>query len=106
MIALSPLNGFVRQTPFRMETVTSVLSSFRENDFLASIDLKDAYFQIPIHRSLSKWLRFVSGGVVYQFRVLCFGLSTAPQVFTKVFEAISVWAYGHGIRLLRYINDW
>ena len=51
VIDLSPLNGFVRQTPFEMEAAASVLLSVREGDFLASMDLKDAYFQIPIHRS-------------------------------------------------------
>ena len=106
VIDLSPLNGFVRQTPFKMETVTSVLSAIRGGDFLASIDLRDAYFQIPVHRSSRKYLRFLSCGTVYQFKVLCFGLSTAPQVFTKVFAPISAWAHRHGIRLLRYLDDW
>ena len=106
VIDLSPLNVSVLQTPFRMETVASVLSSIRGGDFLASIDLKDAYFQIPVHRSSRKFLRFLSGGVVYQFKVLCFGLSTAPQVFTRVFGPISAWAHAHGIRLLRYLDDW
>ena len=45
-------------------------------------------------------------GTVYQFRALCFGLSTAPQVFTSVFAAVSAWAHSHGIRLLRYLDDW
>ena len=89
-----------------METVASVLLSVREGDFLASLDLKDAYFQIPIHRSSRKLLRFTSEGTVYQFRALCFGLSTAPQVFTRVFAAVSVWSHSHGIRLLRYLDDW
>ena len=35
-----------------METVASVLLSVREGDFPASLDLKDAYFQIPIHPSI------------------------------------------------------
>ena len=51
VIDLSPLNEFVHQTPFRMETPNSVLLAVRKNDFLASIDLKDAYFQIPVHPS-------------------------------------------------------
>ena len=106
VIDLSPLNRFVRLTPFRMETVTSVLASIREGDFMSSIDLRDAYFQIPIHRSSRKWLRFLSGGTVYQFKALCFGLCTAPQVFTQVFVTISSWAHAHGIRLLRYLDDW
>ena len=64
VIDLSPLNRFIRLTPFKMETVASVLASIREDDFMASIDLRDAYFQIPIHRLSRKWLRFLSGGVV------------------------------------------
>ena len=89
MINLSHLNEFVLQTPFKMETVASVLLSVRERDFLASIDLKDAYFQIPVHQSSRKLLRFLSRGTVYQFKALCFGPSTAPQVFTRVFAAVT-----------------
>ena len=101
MIDLSHLNEFVLQTPFKMETVNSVLLSVREGDFLASIDLKDAYFQIPVHQSSRKLLRFLSEGTVFQFKALCFGLATVPQVFTRVFAAVSAWAHSHGIRLLR-----
>ena len=106
VIDLSHLNDFVQLTPFKMETVALVLLSVREGDFLASLDLKDAYFQIPIHGSSRKLLRFMSEGTVYQFKALCFGLSTAPQVFTRVFAAVSAWAHSRGIRLLRYLDDW
>ena len=106
VIDLSHLNDFVQLTPFKMETVASVLLSVREGDFLASLDLKDAYFQIPIHGSSRKLLRFMSEGTVYEFKALCFGLSTAPQVFTRVFAAVSAWAHARGIRLLRYLADW
>ena len=106
VIDLSPLNEFVQQTLFRMETPNSVLLTVRKNDFLASIDLKDAYFQIPVHPSSRKLLRFVSNDTVYQFKALCFRLSTAPQVFTRVFVAVSSWAHARGIRLPRYLDDW
>ena len=92
VIDLSHLNEFVQLTRFKMETVTSVLVSVREGDFLASLDLKDAYFQIPIHRSSKKLLRFTSEGTVYQFRALCFGLSTTPHVITRGFVVVSAWA--------------
>ena len=104
VIDLSHFNDFVQLTSFKMETVASVLLSVREGDFLASLDLKDAYFQIPIHGSSRKLLRFMSEGTVYQFKALCFGLSTAPQVFTRVFAAVSAWAHFRGIRLLRYLG--
>ena len=50
----SHLNEFIHLTPFMMVTVASVLLSVREGDFLASLDLKDAYLQIPIPYSLRK----------------------------------------------------
>ena len=106
VIDLSHLNEFVQLTRFKMETDASVLLSVREGDFLASLDLKDVYFQIPIHPSSRKLLRYTSEETVYQFRALCFGLSTAPQVFTRVFAAVSSWAHSHGIRFLRYLDDW
>ena len=103
VIDLSSLN----QTPFRMETPSSVLLAVRKGDLLASVDLKDAYFLIPVHPSSRKLLRFVSNGTVYQFKALCFRLSTAPQVlFTRVFAAVSAWAHSRGVRLLRYLDDW
>ena len=104
VIDLSLFNEFVQQTSFKMETASSVLLSMRKDDFLASIDLKDAYFQIPVHVSSRKWLCFVSNGMVHQFRVLCFGLSTAPQVFTRVLATVSAWAHARGVRLLRYLK--
>ena len=77
-IDLSTLNNFVVRTPFRMETTQSVLRSIRRNDWMVSVDLKDAYLQVPIHPSSRRFLRFVEGGRTWQFRVLCFGLTTAP----------------------------
>ena len=44
VIDLSHLNEFVQLTRFMMETVASVQLSVREGDFLASLDLKYAYF--------------------------------------------------------------
>ena len=72
VIDLSHLNDFVQLTSFKMETVASVLLSVREGDFLASLDLKDAYFQIPIHGSSRKLLRFMSEEVSrYDHRYQC-----------------------------------
>ena len=73
---------------------------------MISIDLKDAFLQVPIHPSSRKFLRFSAGGRVWQFRVLCFGLTTAPQVFTRVMAPISVWLHQLGVRILRYFDDW
>ena len=75
---LKNLNAHIHAPHFRMFTTNSVLSSVRKGDYAFKIDLKDAYFHVPIHPSSRKYLRFAFENKVYQFRVLPFGLNTAP----------------------------
>ena len=106
IVDLSTLNLSVDQTSFRMETAQTLFRSLRRNDWMASIDLRDAYLPIPIHRASRSFLRFTAGGRTWQFRVLCFGLSTAPQVFTRVKALVSGFLHQLGVRMLRYLDDW
>ena len=46
------------------------------------------------------------GGVSYRFRVLCFGLTTAPHVFTQLMAPISAFLHRYGVKMLRYLDDW
>ena len=62
IIDLSALNGFVTLTKFWMETVTSVLGSIQRGDWMFLLDLKDAYFQIPIHPDSHPYIWFVLEG--------------------------------------------
>ena len=73
---------------------------------MASIDLKEAYLQVPIHPESRPFLRFVAQGRVYQFTALCFGLSTAPQVFTQVMAPVSAILHSWGICMHRYLDYW
>ena len=106
IIDLSTLNTFIVSQRFHMETPQSVLRSIRQGDWMISLDLQDAYLQVPIHPESRRYLRFTMGGVPYQFRVLCFGLTTAPQVFTRLMAPISAILHRYGIRILRYLDDW
>ena len=106
VIDLSLLNHFVDVSHFRMETIQSVLLSVRQGDWMASIDLREAYLQVPVHPESRRFLRFVAHGRAYQFTALCFGLSTAPQVFTRVMAPVSAILHSLGIRMRRYLDDW
>ena len=93
-------------TKFTMESPSTVLQSIRKGDWMISIDLQDAYFLVPMHPDSRKYLRFVFAGKVFQFRALCFGLSTAPQVFTRVFAAVARRLRLASVRVLLYLDDW
>ena len=106
VIDLSTLNLRIQRTSFKMETLQSALLSVRPGDWVVSLDLRDAYLQVPMHPDSCKFLRFMVGGKVYQFKVLCFGLSTAPKVFTRVMAPVSAILHRMGVRLRRYLDDW
>ena len=106
IIDLSILNSYITSSHFHMETPQSVLRSIRPGGWMVSLDLQDAYLQVPVHRDSRRYLRFVIEGRAYQFRVLCFGLTTAPQVFTRIMAPVSAILYKCGVRMLRYLDDW
>ena len=106
VIDLSHLIRFVDVSPFQMEPIQSVLLSVRQGDWMASIDLMEAYLQVPIPPVSRHFLRFMFQDTVYQFQALCFGLSTAPQVFTRVLAPVSAILHSMGFRMRRYLADW
>ena len=55
---------------------------------MASIDLKDAYYSVPICRNHQKFLKFEWNGFLYQF--VCFpnGLALCPRKFTKLLKPV------------------
>ena len=106
IIDLSTLNLFITSSRFHMETPRSVLNSIRPGDWMVSLDLQDTYLQVPVHHDSRRFLRFVLDGKPFQFRVLCFGLTTAPQVFTRIMAPVSAILHRHGVRMLRYLDDW
>ncbi|XP_067307869.1 uncharacterized protein [Pseudorasbora parva] len=58
---------------------------------------------LPQHRP---FLRLAFEGKAYQYKVLPFGLSLSPRVFTKVAEAAIVPLRERGVRILNYLDGW
>ena len=69
------------------------------------IDLKDAYFVVPVWKDHRKYLRFVWKGSLLEFACLPFGQSAAPRLFTKVLKPVVALLRRAGIRLIIYLDD-
>ena len=63
---------------------TQVLSALDTGYWMVVLNVQDAYFHIPVLQAHKHYLRFTVGEQHFQFDVLPFGLTSAPQVFTKV----------------------
>ncbi|VDI62494.1 Hypothetical predicted protein [Mytilus galloprovincialis] len=106
VINLKPLNQYLRKQHFKMDTLTKVLNLVKPQDWALSLDLKDAYLHIPVHKTHRKFLRFCIQGKCYQFVALCFGPSQAPRVFTKIVTVVAAHLRIQNIRLATYLDDW
>ena len=71
-----------------METLNTALKLIGEGCFMASIDLKDACYSVPIHEEHKKLLLFEWKGQVFEFDALPNGLALAPRQFAKLLEPI------------------
>ncbi|KAL1259013.1 hypothetical protein QQF64_009590, partial [Cirrhinus molitorella] len=89
-----------------MLTARRIVSCVHHQDWFAAIDLKDAYFHVSILPRHRPFLRFAFEGRAYQYKVLPFGLSLSPRVFTKVAEGTLSPLWQKGIRILNYLDDW
>ncbi|KAK2553629.1 Gag-Pol polyprotein [Acropora cervicornis] len=88
-----------------MEGLNTLLDLLSGSEFFTTIDLKDAYFSIPIHADHYKYLRFEWNSTLFEFICLPFGLSLAPRVFTKVLKPFVASIRNKGIRLVIYLDD-
>ena len=61
VINLKALNFWVQPQHFKMEGIHTLREIVAEGEWLAKLDLKDAYFTVPIFRDHQKYLRFCSG---------------------------------------------
>ncbi|XP_041453564.1 uncharacterized protein LOC121406623 [Lytechinus variegatus] len=78
------INEFIQPDHFRMETLASILPSLKASDWAASLDLRDAYFHIPIHPASRDLLGFR---------------------FTLVVTAVAAHLRKRGLRLFVYLDD-
>src|SRR4029434_10784530 len=89
-----------------MLTPRRLVQFIRPNDWFITIELKDAYFHVPIHHRHRRYLRFAFGGIANQFNALPFGLALAQSVFPKCVAAAIAPLRLRGLRVYNYLDDW
>jgi hypothetical protein len=66
---------------FKMETTRSVATAIQPKDWAVSLDLRDAYFYIPMHPDYQHFLRFSHEGKLYQSPGSAFRTGFGPSDF-------------------------
>ena len=105
ILDLSDLNKSVVYQHFKMDNIHTALTLISPNCFVASVDLRDAYYTVPIHPDSRKYLRFMWNGTLWQFKVLPNGLSSAPRLFTKILKPVFAKLREQGHIVVGYLDD-
>ena len=72
---------------------------------MASIDLSNAYYSVPITEEYRYFLRYVWQDELFQFKVLPNGLSSAPRIFKKILKPVYAHLRQLGHIACGYIDD-
>jgi hypothetical protein len=102
---LKKLNAFIPYVHFKMETFQMLPQMIQPGDWMVKIDLKDAYFCVPIAEQCQKYLRFQWLGKTYQFQAMAFGLGPGPLIFTKIMKVPMGILRRLGFRMMIYLDD-
>ncbi|KAG7309814.1 hypothetical protein JYU34_004322 [Plutella xylostella] len=105
ILNLKGLNKFIETKHFKLEDLRTVIKLVNPNCFMCTLDLKDAYFLLPIAAQDRKYLRFNWKSNLYEFLVLPFGLNVAPYIFTKLLKPVMKYLRLLGFMSVIYIDD-
>ena len=105
VLNLKSLNAFVTYHHFKMDTVWTAINMMKPNCFMASIDLKGAYYSIPICQDHQKFLKFSWKGKYYKFTAFPNGLALCPRKFTKLLKPVYAYLRSLGHLSVAYIDD-
>ena len=105
VVNVMDLNRNIPYQHFKMEGLFLLKEMLLPGDKMCKIDLKDAYFAIPLSVKSRKYVRFQWKGLLYEFCCLCFGLSPAPLVFTKLLKVPISLLRKLNVRIIIYLDD-
>ena len=105
ILNLKKLNVDITYKHFKMESLQSALQLVTPNCFMTSVDLKDAYYSVPIAQEDMKYLRFWWKDSLYEYKALPNGLALAPRKFTKLLKPVFAKLRTLGYMSTAFIDD-
>ena len=88
ILNLQYLDEFVEYKHFKMESLEDVFKIIKKDVWMASVDLKDAFFTIPVHILHQKYFKYEWFNQLYKFLGMPNGYSDAMRTFTKMLKLV------------------
>lgn len=101
---LRKVNEVTKKDGYPLPLVDGLLARLSETRFITSLDLKDAFWQVPLEEKSRSITAFaVPGRPQYQFRVMPFGCCNATQTMCKLMDRVI--PYQLHDRIFVYLDD-
>ena len=88
ILNLKDFNENIDYHHFKMDTFECAIKLIKPNCYMASVDLRHAYYSVYISEEDQVKLRFVFKGKVFQYVCLANGISSAPRFFSKLIKSV------------------
>ena len=105
VINLKHLNNFISHKHFKMEGLNLLQNMLQTGEYMCKLDLKDAYFCVPLKTESRKYVRFQWEETLYEHLCLGFGLGPAPLIFTEILKVPISLLKWLQIRVIIYLDD-
>ena len=99
------LNQFVHHIHFKMESLYDVLCLIQPGVRMGSVDLKDAYYSIPVHQAYKRYFTCYWQGRFYEYNRMPNGYAQAPLLFTKILKHPFAMLRKQGLLSVMYLDD-
>ena len=88
VLNLKELNKHIPYKHFKMENFEQAIRLVHSGDYLASVDLRHAYYTVKVAEEQQQFLCFKWEDNIYQFTCLPSGISEGPRIFTKLMKPV------------------
>lgn len=75
------LNGVTKRNAYPLPKIDKALNEVAQHKWFCSVDLRDGFWQIPLHPNSIEKTAFTTPLGLYEFLVMPFGLTNAPATF-------------------------
>lgn len=82
------INALTKKDSYRMRDMRGIFHRLESAKFFSVIDLKDAYFQIPLKKESRDYTAFRTSKGLYRFKVCPFGLTNAPFSMCRLMDKV------------------
>ena len=104
ILNLKNFNKFICYRHFKIESIQNVLNAIKKDTFVASIDLKDAFYSVPVAAHHQKYLKIFANEYL-NFTCLPNGYGPAMRIFTKIMKAPFSVLRMQGYNSAVYVDD-